>query len=189
MNEGRKLKFFDLDTEIQRAFFATEDDLEKLGFKYYAFEQGSYLFLMFFIPIATTAGMFLHWLLSEQNSLAGLMWVLLWFLFISAVCFLGHYREHKNLKRGSACLLTKNKLFYFVNKDLVYALPLESLNIDLSDDDEFRFNSGSVSFGLPYALIAYDKKWHKFLYHLSLAWPKLSSIIDEFVKKQLSTKR
>ena len=187
ISDGRKLKFSDLETEIQRAFFATEDDLEKSGFKFYAFEQGSYLFLMFFIPIVTTSCLFLYWLLSEQSSLRGLMWLFFWFLFISAICFLAFYREHKHQKRGSSCLLTKNELLYFVNKDLVYGLPLESLEIDLSDNDYFRFHSGSVSFGLPFMLIAYDEKWHKFLYHLTHRSPKLTSIIDEFIKKQLIT--
>lgn len=181
---GRIIKFSELDNDIQKAFFATEEMLKEKGFLFYPnpLSKKGILWLCFLIVIGSTFFLFLGGILSNKVAFVEILkWIGVWFGFISVVSFLWGFSQYKNTAIGSGYLLTDSSLIFFINKELVKLLPLKTLNVS-EGKEGFVFDSGEVSFEVRYDY-ACDKKFSEFFAEIVLKLPQLKNILKNMEQK------
>ena len=183
IENGKIIKFLDLDKEYQNAFFSTEEEIIRKGFIFYPnpMSKKGILFLGVFISVGSTIMLFVGGILASKiHFISVLQWTLAWFLFISLINLLWAYPQYKNTAVGSGYLLTDKHFIFFQNKNLVKILPIESIDI-IEGKDGFVFRSGSVSFIVKYEYAA-DKKFSELFAEIIVRKPEFKDLLEKIGK-------
>jgi len=183
LDQGKIMKFSDLDVDIQNFFFSTEDELAGKEFIFCpnVMSKKGILSLSIFITIGSTLMLFIGGILSDKISFINILkWTFIWFLFISIGNFCWAYPKYKNTSERSGYLLTDQYFIFFQNKDLVKILPLKLLDI-IEDKHGFIFRSGSASFMVGYEF-SLEKKFSEILAEIIIRKPEFAEILKKEIK-------
>lgn len=175
---GKIIKFSELDSDIQKAFFAINEDVEKKGFLFFdnPMSRKGIKWLCLIIVIGSTLGIFLTGILSNKISfLEILKWTVGWFIFIAVLNLSWAYSQYKKTAVGSGYLLTDKYFIFFLNNDLVKLLPLTTLSI-IEGKDGFIFKSGEVSFEIKYEY-CFEKALSKIFAEIMLRSPQFEEVL------------
>lgn len=171
-----QIKFEDLSVDLQQALFSTSQELAKKDFYFYPnpMSKEGILFLAILISTGSTVMLFVGGILAGKIAfLKILLWTFYWFIFISVMHALWAYPQYRKTATNSGYLLTDKYLLFFLNKDSVQLLSLETLDI-AQGKDGFIFQAGEASFNVKYEY-ATDKKFSDFFAKIIFKTPRIMS--------------